>query len=111
MLTREQFFDFKTPAPVEVSVPALGGVVYVRVLSAGQRDALEVSNARLEAQDFRARLTALVACSADGKPLFAPADEPSLSALPAYVLDPVVLAATKLNRLTPDDISELEKNF
>lgn len=110
MLTREQFLACPKPTVEEIQVPALGGAVYVRAFSAGARDVFEVEHAKAGTKDFRARLAVATVCDVDGAPLFTSADVPALSALPASVVDPIVLAASRLNRLTDEDVDALQKN-
>lgn len=109
MLTREAFFAVK-PEVREVPIAALGGSVYVRNMSAGDRDRFEVDQLKRGGDDFRARLAALTACDAEGRLLFGPDDVAGLSAAPSHVLDAVVKAAIELNRMDPEDVKELEKN-
>lgn len=109
-LTREQFLAPAAPRLDSVDVPELGGVVHLRALTAGERDAFEAEHVRRKERDFRARLVAATACDADGVRLFTPADVPALSDLPATTLDPIVKAAVKLNGLSDEDVKELEKN-
>lgn len=109
MISREQFLACPKPAVEEIQVPSMGGSVYVKALSAGERDAFEVEHTKSGTKDFRARLAAACVCDADGASLFTKADVPALSALPASVIDPIVQAASKLNRLSDEDVDTLKK--
>ena len=109
-LTREAFFLSRQPQLERVDVPDLGSYVWVRPMSAGERDAFEVAHEKSGGKDFRARLTAAVCCDETGKPLFDAACVPSLSQLPASTLQPIVEAAIRINRLSAADVKELEKN-
>lgn len=110
MLTRETFL---TPAVLpreEVAIPEMGGSVFVRTMTAGERDRYELEHFRNKDRDVRARLAAYTVCDADGKLLFTPTDIPALSAGSAAVLSRIFNVAVRLNHLTPDDVAELEKN-
>jgi len=98
MLTR---ISFLAPQPLEkrpVTVPGLGSC-YVRAMSAGERDEFEVAHTKSRNRDFRARLVACTVCDENGDLVFQPADIPALSALPAATLQPLVVAATEVNKL------------
>lgn len=110
MLTREQILgaaDFKVE---EVPVPEWGGSVFVRTLSAGERDRWELYLLEGKREDVRATLAARAACDAEGKLLFEPADIKALSAKSAAALSRIFDAAIKLNKVSKDDVEELEKN-
>jgi hypothetical protein len=81
----------------EFPCPALGGSVWIRTVSAGERDRFEERHLALKHRDYRARILVLCSCDEAGQPLFTDADVAALSALPAQVLDPIVEAASKLN--------------
>jgi hypothetical protein len=107
MLTRVSFL---APQPLErrpVVVPGLG-CCFVRAMSAGERDEFEVAHSKSKNRDFRARLVACTVCDEEGDLVFSAADIPALSALPASTLQPLVLAATEVNRLTEGDVADLE---
>ena len=74
-------------------VKGLGGTVRVAAVSAGARDAFELSLQDMpekeRRKDFRARLLVMSCIDEDGKPLFGPDDIPALSALEAAAVDPV----------------------
>lgn len=113
-LSREAILAYGELPRELVHVAALGGSVWVRTLTAGQRDRYEMdqfeANKREKAQDYRARLVAATACDADGRLLFAPGDIPLLSDLSCAALDPIYEVALRLNRFTSSDVKELEKN-
>jgi hypothetical protein len=109
MLTRESFFALK-PEVREVQVPALGGSVFVRMMTAGDRDRFEADQIKSGEKDFRARLTAATACDADGVLLFGPGDVAALTKLPSVALDDIARAAIDLNRFSHEDVEELEGN-
>jgi hypothetical protein len=109
-LDRASFLACPPPKVEQVDVPELGDFVFVRALTAGERDQFEVQHVKSKEKDFRARLVAATACDGVGSRLFTEADVPTLSNLPAAVLEPLVQAATKINRLSADDVEDLRKN-
>jgi len=109
MLTRESFFALK-PEVREVKVPALGDSVFVKQMTAGERDRFEAEHVRSGEKDFRARIAAATACDSGGVLIFGPADVAALTDLPAFVLDDVAKAAIDLNRISEADVDELAKN-
>jgi hypothetical protein len=112
MLSRDQFLSLAKAdlEREEVEVPALGGTVFVRAMTAGEKDAFEQANARAKGRDVRARLAACCTCDAAGHLLFGPADVAALTRLPGHALDAIGQAAMRLNRLGGDAVRELEKN-
>lgn len=95
-------------------VDALGGTVRVAAVSAGARDAFELSLQDIpekeRRKDFRARLVVMSCIDEAGKPLFTVDDIPALSALDAAAIDPVVEVAMRINGLSQKDRDELEGN-
>ncbi len=110
MLTREQFLAPIDLERVEVPVPELGDSVFVRAMTAGERDRFESEQLQTEGRDFRARLATYTVCDAAGVLLFTPADVPALSGLPASTLSRVADAALKLNSLSAEAVDAAEKN-
>lgn len=109
MLTREQFLSRADLPRREVAIPELGGSVYVRALTAGERDRWELEYAGSR-KTLRAAMAALSVCDAEGNRLFAEADIPALDAMPAAPLSRIWDAAFELNKLTKDDVDRLEGN-
>ena len=118
VLTRDQILAAEDNKPVAVPVKDWGGDVYVRSMSAVERDAYEADQAarnkdggeKAGMHNFRARLVVRVACDEQGNRLF---NDDDAAALGEKSSGPVALifdAAAKLNGLTPKDVEELEKN-
>lgn len=110
MLTRDQILAGPRPTVVEVEVPALGGKVSVRGMTIGARDQFEIANAADKGRYFRARLVVACVVDADGSPMFGAADLPALASLAAGTFEPVVDAAMRLNKYTPEEVEALEGN-
>lgn len=110
MLSRDAFLTASKPAVVEVQVPALGGSVQIREMTVSEKDAFEIANAKDKGKYFRPRLVAASVVDADGSPMFGPADLAAIAGRPASHVEPIVDAATKLNRYTPEEVKALEGN-
>lgn len=112
-LTRSEILGKRKAYRVEeVECPGLGGTVFVRVMSAAERDRFEAEHAarRDKNTDFRARLVAAAACDESGAALFTAEDVPALGELPSDDVEPVVKAALRLNGLAADSAEDARKN-
>jgi hypothetical protein len=101
--------------PIEpVEVPEWGGRVYVRTMSARERDAIEAEVHSLgeerSLENARARFCARVICNADGEPLFTTKQIPELGKKSAAALDRVFAVGSRLNGFTAKDAEELSGN-
>lgn len=114
-LSRADILGRTAPAPVAVVLPEWdGATVFIRSISAGERDDYEGSmrqragkDYELNTRDARAKLVALCACDEQGQRLFADHDIPALTDLPAAPMDRLFEAAMKVNRLNREDVEEL----
>lgn len=99
-------------APVAVAVPEWGGTVYVREMSARERDnyECELLAQPKESRNIRALLAAYTLADESGSPLCGPADAAALAHLSAAGMDRVFAVASRLNRLTKKDVDELAGN-
>lgn len=99
-----------------VPVPDLGGVVYVRELSALEKDRLDDSltddKGKPVADNMRAKMFAACACDAEGKPLFAlaPVDVAEIGGWPMSIVGPVYEAAMRVNGFRATDRSAEKKD-
>jgi hypothetical protein len=110
-LSREQILARPAILPrEELAIPEWGGSVWVRMLSASERDQLEMQWEKTKRVHFRARLVYYCACDAEGADLFREEDIPVLGAQPTAALARICDLAFRLNRFTRDDVEELEKN-
>ena len=98
-------------------VRAFGRTLYVRSISAHERDCFEAGNSKREGGkmvpnpvDIRARFCVLVLCDADGKRIFTDADVPALTVKAVRELDKVWAVASKLNAIDDEDVKELAGN-
>ena len=101
-----------------VDVPEWGGSVWVKTMTAGERDAWEAdclnrqkaNNDTTDLTNFRARYCVLVLVDDDGNRMFTNAEAVELGNKSAPAVDRIFDAARKLNKISDDDIDELEKN-
>lgn len=110
-LTRARILEADDRPMKEVVVPEWKGSVFVRMMSAGERDAFEASQGRGDPhRDLRARLAVATVCDAEGRALFTAEDVPALTAKSGRALDRIFAAAAKHNGITAADVEELRKN-
>ncbi len=117
-LSKEQILAAQDLPREEVAVPEWGGTVFVRMLTAAERDAWEVSNIRLEEggkatpnlDNRSARLVALCAVDEEGNRLFSLEEAEQLGAKAARAVARLYAAAERLNGLRPGQVEDLAKN-
>lgn len=118
-LSAEQILSADDLAYEDVPVPEWGGTVRVRELPGTERDKFEAqfvgkdgASVRAEGlEGFRARLAAASIVDEAGKPLFRSAAETKrLGEKSARALQRVCDVATRLSKMSEDDIKELTGN-
>lgn len=107
---REQILAADDLPREAVEVPEWGLTVWVRTITASQRDAFEGALSKDQFADVRARLAAYALCDEDGSPLFTDADIKALGQKSAAALTRISEVAMRLNAVTTKDLDELEKN-
>jgi hypothetical protein len=113
MLTRDQIIATPASLITSVSVKEWGGCVGIKIMTAGERDAWELSaftDGKVNRENFRATLMVHTLCDENGKPIFTLSDIPSLSLKPSPPIVRLANKAMKLNALTDADVDELTKN-
>lgn len=93
-----------------VEVPEWGGRVFVRVLSASERDELEKLWELTKRANFRARLAVACVCDEEGKDLFLIGDIEALGEQPAPALQRIAAVALRINGFTVEAQEDIEKN-
>lgn len=100
-----------------VSVPEWGGDVYVRSLTAAERDQFEASlivqrgkQQEINLKNARAKLAVLAICDEQGQRLFSDADLAEMGKKSAGALQRVWIVAQRLSGITDEDMEELTKN-
>lgn len=92
-----------------VDVPEWGGHVNVRVMTANERDMLEL-RFKDNRVGCRAFIAAMLCCDDNGTDLFGDDDIAMLSGKSAAALNRIFELAMRLNGLTDEAVAELEKN-
>ncbi len=119
MLTRDQILSIKDLPVEKVEVPEWGGFLFVRGLTAEERDHFESifiddegkQKSKKEAlKNIRAKLVVLSACDENGKALFAESDIPALAKKSARALNRIFEAGQRLSGLSKADVEDLSKN-
>ncbi|MGI3229956.1 hypothetical protein ACRJ4B_49760 [Streptomyces sp. GTA36] len=118
-LSAEQILGADDLAYEDVPVPEWGGTVRVRELPGTERDKFEAqfvgkdgASVRMEGlEGFRARLAAASIVDKDGKQMFrSVAEAKRLGEKSAAALQRVCDAATRLSKMSEDDVKELAGN-
>lgn len=112
-LSRDQILAIDDYQLIPVDVPEWGGKVYIRTLTAGERDEIEARAFDLrqagEPTNAHATVVARCACDAQGNPLFSLDDVPVLAKKASRPMNRIFTAADKLN-FARGDLKELEGN-
>jgi hypothetical protein len=113
----ESFLAIKS-APVQVErvdLPEVGGHVYVRAMTAGERDSFEASFADVNSKgevrpslaNFRSKLAVRTICDAGGKRLFRDHDVEKLADMPAKLIARIATKAGEISNISDEDVDEL----
>ena len=100
-----------------VTVKEWGGDVYVRSMTAAERDdweaglmASKTEDAKSNLRNLRARLTVICVVDEAGNRLFSDADAEALGQKSARAVDRIFSAAARLNALSSRDVEDLAGN-
>jgi hypothetical protein len=100
------------PRLIEVSVPEWDGTVFLREITAGQRDQFDAwqlaQTEDTRFRDIRARLLVMSLADAEGNLLFSMGEIATVSGFPASVVNRLWESAIDLNGMRPG--GEAEKN-
>jgi len=122
-LTRADILGSNDLPTEKVECPEWGGYVYVKALTAAERDAWENSMFEIKQkhgqapemvpkrENTRARFCAVSMVDESGTLLFSAADVVALGSKSAKALDRVFGVAQRLSGLSNDDMDTLEKNL
>ncbi len=115
MLSAEQILKADDLGDIEkVSVPEWGGDVYIKIMSGAERDYFELTAAKAVenpgSNSVRAALCSATICDDKGKRLFTNNQTASLAKKSAVALNRIYEKARALNKVTDEDIEELEGN-
>lgn len=113
MATREEILSLKFETKRKLHVPQWNCDVFIKAMTAAERDMFEVDYRRLkEAGDdplrnLRARLAAATVCDESGQLLFTQADVDQLGQHPAGALDLIADLAMELSGMQQHDAETL----
>jgi hypothetical protein len=114
---RDLILSSKDLPTVKVNTPEWGMDVYIRSMTAAEKEKFSASivdkKGKGDLKNFVAKLLVKVLCSdkAGKVRIFKSSDAVALSEKSAVVLDRCLKHATKLNALLPEDLEEMEKNL
>lgn len=114
LLTKEQLL--KKNLPVErVELPELGGEIYVRTLTANERDEYEAQHVAKKEEgnqfeNFRGRFAALVVCDEQGNRIFTDEEASLLGEQSAKILDRIFDVGQRLNGMAPEEKEKIKNN-
>lgn len=115
-LTRETLEGDVTPIIKAVFVPQLGDTAHVRDMTALARDAYDNSlyddDGKRRPENLSARLVARCLCDEEGVLLYPNAEEGAriIAEWPTWLVEPLFIAARKLNLMGRQDLEEAAKN-
>lgn len=114
VLNKESILAVQDLQTKEVPVPAWGGSVRLRGLSAGERESLEQEildkNGKVVTKNLRAKLIVRCAVDEDGNRLFTDADIEELNKKSSAAIDLLFLESQKLNGMSDKDVEDLAGN-
>lgn len=104
------FFELAAAAFQKETVEVLGRTFVVKTMTVGEKDRAEVACARSGGTNLRSCY--LVACvtNEDGSPAFREAELDRIAGLPSSVMEPLVNAAIRVNKLSEADAEAVRKN-
>ena len=119
-LTRDQILQAARNAKIErdeISIPELGGKVFVRGMSGKERDEFEEGlrirkgkrSGQTDLRNFRARLAVKIIVDGEGQRILTDDDAAIFGQMPAGVLDRIISRCTELSGLAEEEIED-EKN-
>lgn len=116
-LSRDDILRARDLRTEQVDVPEWGGYLFVRGMTAGQRDRLEAAMIDKKGQPVPARLAEFrtrmfITCVVDerGTPMFDAADLPGLQAKSMLAMQRVLDVARRLSGMTDEDVDDLVGN-
>jgi hypothetical protein len=91
--------------PVETEA----GTTYVKELTVAEKDAFDQATSGGK-ENVRAQLLIACVCDQAGEPEFTEFDVGAINRLPAYIAEPIIDAAMRINRFSAEDREALQKN-
>jgi hypothetical protein len=119
-LTREQILNAEDLPREAVEISEWGGMIWVRGLSASERDEFDLSffeedgkrKTRQESlKNIRARLVALTVCDVHGNRIFTDGDIDAIGRKSGKIIDRLYDVASRLSGISGRDVEILSKNL
>ena len=117
VLTKDTILAAEDLGRERVAIKDWGGEVFVRAMTAAERDEWEAglvaekgADPTARMRNLRARLAVLCVVTEAGERIFADSDADALGKKSAKALDRIFEVASRLNGLTAKDVEHLEKN-
>lgn len=86
------------------------GQVYIRLISAAERDQIEKLAQLMELDNYRAKCCLMFLSDGDGKPLLKRGDLTALGTKSGRALDQIHMAGVRFNHMGPKAVQDAEKN-
>ena len=115
MLNRESILSIKDYKVKPLTVPEWNNeTIYVRTMTGQDRDrfeylAMQMADDKEQMIGVRAKLAVMTICDENGELLFTDADLKALGDKSGVALDRVFEAAQEINRITDEEVEQLEK--
>ena len=109
-MTREEILSKRTLKQERINVPAWGGEVNVRELTAGEKERLEALYSGEHTGTIQATVVSMVVLDDNGERVFTDDDIGALSSMSGSAIQAIFKAATRLSGVTTEAREELEKN-
>ena len=114
ILTKEQILQAQDIKKEKVEVPEWGGAVYVKTMTAAEKDKFEKSvmgkpGSEPDIEGVRAKMLAQTIVDEQGKLLFTLEEVDLLSAKAARACDRIFAVAQRLSGFTAEDVEDLAK--
>lgn len=95
----------------KIELPEMGGEVYIKELTAGEREALEKQmQSQTDKNAVRATVFVHSVCNADGELMFDVEDIEVIKQLPSRPVIKVFNRSNEINGITPEQVDTAEKN-
>lgn len=95
----------------KIELPEMGGDVYIKELTAGEREALEKQmQSQTDKNAVRATVFVHSVCNADGELMFDVEDIEAIKQLPSRPVIKVFNRSNEINGITPKQVDTAEKN-
>ena len=114
MLSTDDILNCNDSTIDPIDIPEWGGSAFIRTMTGTERDSWEMYASKqmekVNGVNIRAKLACISLCDEAGKRMFGDGQIDALAKKSAKALNRVYEASLQLNKLSDDDIEQLEKN-